>query len=392
MKLKFVFTLLACWCIISCTRAQADDPSSLSQKLDVYLKAYEKIGFSGAVLLAEKGQVTLHKGYGFADDENKVKASVNSIWTIGSITKPITAAAILKLEMLGKLKVTDEVRKHLSGLEDEVGMLTIHQLLTHSAGLREYSGADHSSMNTEEFIEFLNTYPLINKPGTQFAYSNVGYGLLGIIIEKVSGQPYEHFIYTNLLQPAGMVQTGYSLPEWDHQYFAKGYRPSGELWGTPYAKNKYSNSENISWNLKGNGGLLSTPMDMYHWYKALQGESVLSKEAKAKYFAEQMKTPDEFSPFNDKSPGYYGYGWAVTKSSDYKGIIMHGGSNDVFEAGFMFYPEEDILLFMASNRAKHPSSRALLDFDKMKGGKAYKIPTLKKDYQLEIKCILQWKY
>lgn len=383
MKLKFLFTLMTCWCTVSCTNAQTDSNLSLSEKLDNYLKAYEKVGFSGAVLLAEKGKITLHKGYGYADDNNKTTASTNSIWTIGSITKPFTAAAILKLEMLGKLRVEDQIDKHISGLNKEIGNITIHQLLTHSAGLREYSGSDNSSMSTDKFIDLLNYYPLINEPGSQFSYSNVGYTLLGILIEKVSGQSYEAFIKTTLLQPAGMEKTGYSLPTRYHPYFAVGYHASGTPWGTPYAKNKYLNPEQISWNLKANGGLLSTPMDMYHWYRALQGENILSEEAKSKYFAEQMETPNDFSPFNDRSPGYYGYGWAVTKSSDDKTVIMHGGSNDVFEAGFMFYPEEDIFLFMASNRAKHPASRALLDFDKMNGGKAYEIPVSKKDYELE---------
>ena len=383
MKLKDKILIITILWSVGCSQAQTDGNSQLTKKMDQYLQAYEKMGFSGAVLVAEKGQITLNKGYGIADESTNMRASENSIWGIGSITKPITAAAILKLEMQGKLSVKDPISKHIRGLDEDKGAITIHQLLTHSAGLREYSGRDAEAKSTEAFIEFMNEYPFKLPPGEQFAYSNVGYSVLGILIEEVSGQSYEQYITENLLDPAGMSSTGYNRPSWDRANFAKGYKLNGDEWGALFVKNHYENTKNISWNLKGNGGLLTTPIDMYRWSEALKGNKILSEEAKKKYYGEHVQAPGDFSPFNDQSPGYYGYGWGITKSSNFKTIIMHGGSNDVYEAGYMYYPEDDIFFFIASNRVKHPASVAILDFDKIIGNKPYELPELKEEAVLD---------
>lgn len=376
--------------ITSCASIQHDGKSKLAKNIDRYLQAYEKLGFSGAVLVAEKGEITLHKGYGYAHEEVNKFVSESTLWTIGSITKPLTAAAILKLEMQGKLSVSDSISIYIDELKGEKRNITVHQLLTHTAGLREYSGPDDQPMGTDDFIEFVNVFPFKYQPGGQFSYSNVGYSLLGILIERVSGQSYEEYVHRELLAPAGMRNTGYNIPQWDKTQFAHGYKANGDLWGTVFQNNEYDGNEGISWNLKGNGGLISTPMDMYKWSEALKNESILSQEAKVKYFDEHVQAPGDFSPFNDTSPGFYGYGWAVTKSSNFKPVIMHGGSNDIFEAGYMYYPEDDIFFFLSSNRVKYPSAPAILDFDKIIGNKPYEVPKLKKEVIMDDKVVADY--
>ena len=365
----FFYSILFCNC-----SAQPESPTRLSKKINEYLTTYEQTGYSGAILLAEKGKITLHKGYGMANEKLKIKSSPETLWAIGSITKPFTAIAILQLESAGKLKTDAKIGDYINGLENEIANLTIHQLLTHSAGLGEYSGDDDKPMSREDFINFINKTPLKYEPGEKFFYSNVGYSLLGILVEEISGQPYEEYLKENIFIPAGMHQTGYNLPAWDITKFAIGYRRDGSPWGHVFRKNNYSSLEGVSWNLKANGGMLSTPMDMYKWHQALLGETLLSTSAKEKMYAQQIEAPADFSPFNPKEKGYYGYGWAIAKSANNKPIIMHGGSNDIFVAGFMYYPEDDIFLFLTSNRVKFPASNAVLDFDKIICNKKYSLP------------------
>lgn len=368
---KFYFALLLLVFGVACSNAQDEGKTALAEKVNKYLQAYQETGFSGTILMAEGSQITLNKGFGYINDSTKVKASPQSVWTIGSITKPLTALAILKLEMLEKLKTSDPIKDHIEGLKGHIGDITIHQLLTHTSGLTEYSGRDNEMLDTDGFIEFINNSQLKFSPGETFAYSNVGYTMLGIIIEKVSGLEYEEFLKQHVFDPAGMSKTGYILPNWDENNFAVGYTSRG-TWGNLYQKNGYK--DGISWNLKGNGGIMSTAEDIYKLYLALRAERILSKEAKEKMYGKYIQAPGDFSPFNEKSKGYYGFGWGMTESAAFRPIIMHGGSNDVFEAAYMYYPEDDVFYFIASNRTSKNAVPAILAIDKIISNKKYDLP------------------
>ncbi len=369
---KGIIKLIICSVIFNACTKLSESQNGISNKMDVYLNAFEKKGYSGAILLAEKGELTLHKGYGMANDSLKSAVSINHIWTIGSITKPFTAVAILQLEMRGLLNTQDPIGKYIPGLDNEKAALTIHHLLTHSAGLVEYGGSDAESIDKSDFIEFVNQTILRSIPGQEFHYSNVGYSLLGIIIENISNVSYEDYLQKNIFEPAGMKHTGYQLPNWEHHLFAEGYSYNGKIWGNVFEKNNYQ--KQVSWNLKANGGLLSTPMDMYKFYEALKGELLLSGAAKEKMYHGHIQAPSDFSPFNAKAKGFYGYGWAVTKAADGQKVILHGGSNDIFVAGLMFYPDSDLFFFITSNRVKYPASDAIIDLDKIVSGKKYQLP------------------
>ena len=250
--------------------------------IDRYLSTLTDSGFSGTVLLARDGQVVLHKGYGSADDTQRNPVTTGTVFDIGSITKQFTAAAIMKLEMAGKLNTSDLLSQHQPDVPPDNSAITLHHLLTHTAGLVMYSGGDYDvSLRDETVTRILGT-PLESKPGEKFSYSNPGYSLLAAIIERVSNEPYEAFLRKNLFDPAGMRSTGYRLATWDVSQVARGYMdekngrtPPDYQWGEsgPY------------WNLFGNGGMLSTTADLYKWAQALKGEQLLSADAKRKLFA-----------------------------------------------------------------------------------------------------------
>lgn len=319
-----------------------ESPAKTVKKIENYLDQIEKLGFSGSVLVEIGGRKVLSKGYGFRNVKKKLKNTPETIIDIGSITKQFTAAAILKLEMQGKLGTGDKITKYFDNVPEDKVEITIHDLLRHQTGLPGVVGGDFDPITESEFIEKVLNIPLKFNNRTKFFYSNVGYSLLGIIIEKVSGMSFEQFLYQNLLKPAGMEFTGYTRPEFDKDLIAVGYKDEQE-WGKPIDK-KWDKDAPF-WHLKGNGGILSTTEDLYKWHSALLSDKILSKEAKQKYFAPELR-PDE------TREGYYAYGWDVHQTERNTTVIQHNGTNRVFYADFRRFVDEKVTLIMLLNKAE----------------------------------------
>src|SRR5262249_25703156 len=147
-----------------------------------------------------------------------------TVFSIGSITKQFTAAAILQLEMQGKLNVQDSISKYLPNVPKDKEAITLHHLLTHSAGLESDFGAtDYEPVTREPYIRRALAAKLRSVPGQRYHYANSGYSLLAAIVEIVSGQDYEAYLQENLFKPAGMTKTGYRLPQCKPEEFAQGY-------------------------------------------------------------------------------------------------------------------------------------------------------------------------
>lgn len=164
--------------------------------------------FSGTVLVSHQGEVLLSKGYGFADRGRKISNTPQTQFQIASMTKQFTAVAILILQEDGKVNVSDSICSFISDCPPTWQEITIHHLLTHTSGIpnydyREidvYKNPDTPTWSPGEFITVLMEWPLDFQPGEKWFYSNSGYIILGYIIEKVSGQPYETFFTTIHLQ------------------------------------------------------------------------------------------------------------------------------------------------------------------------------------------------
>jgi CubicO group peptidase (beta-lactamase class C family) len=277
----------------------------LTKKLDMYLTRITPFGFSGALLVAKEGRIILNKGYGMAIRSENVPNTSETVFSTGSITKQFTAAGIMKLEMMGKLKTEDFITKYFDDVPEDKKAITLHHLLTHTSGIVDALGQDYVMAQRDETMRKTLDTPIRFKPGEQFGYSNAGYSMLAAVIEKVSGKSYEEFMNKNIFVPSGMKFTGYRIPEWDKKVVAHWYVGERDN-GTPLEKNY------PQWHLLGNGGILSTTEDMYKWHQALLEDKVLSAEVKKKMF----------TPFLNE----YGYGWDIIKR-EMGTLIQHDGGS-----------------------------------------------------------------
>ncbi len=347
-KFKFLLiVLLGCIIFESCaTPADPEAEKTNPEKVAEYLSTIEHQGFHGAVLVVQEGKNIISEGFGLSDIDKNIPNTDSTIFDIGSITKQFTAAGILKLEMNGKLSVEDLMSKYFDDVPDDKKDITLHHLLTHSAGFPGGIGDDYEDISTEDFISRALNTPLRFTPGSDYNYSNVGYSLLAIIIEKVSGQSYENFLRENLFLPAGMESTGYLIPKWNGSLMATGYR-NNNRWGKPTEK---WTSGQVSWHLKGNGGILSTVKDMYKWHEALLTDDILSAEAKAKYYKPHVRE-------GEGAESFYAYGWAIFPTPRKTNLIAHNGGNGVFFADFWRYLEEDLTIIVMCNSSNRYAER-----------------------------------
>lgn len=308
--------------------------SFIEEKISDYLTRITPFGFTGTVLIASGEKIIHSAGYGLANRSNKIENATFTYHDIGSITKQFTATGILKLEMEGKLATVDTIDFYFEGVPDEKKSITLHQLLTHTSGIHDSSLDDYEMVTKEQALNRI--FSSASYESNQFFYSNDGYTLLAAIIERVSGQFYEDFIYKNLFLPANMQDTGYTLLKFEDDKIANGY-VNDEDCGKPTEKNY------PYWNLIGNGGMLSTSEDLYRWHRALLGDTILSKIAKHKLFTPYLRD--------------YAYGWRVINTT--QGTVHeHGGASSYGTcAHFRRYIEKDFVVIVLCNQFSETSNQ-----------------------------------
>ena len=301
-----------------------------AEKIDQYLERITPFGFAGALLVAKDGEIILNKGYGLAIRKDNVFNSKDTVFSTGSITKQFTAAGIMKLEMSGRLDTSDTITKFFQSVPEDKKSITLHHLLTHTSGVVDMVGGDYEKAERDETVRKILARPLQFEPGEEFAYSNGGYSILAAVIEMVSGEPYEKFMFKNLFEPAGMFFTGYRRPDWTERTVAHWYVENKDN-GTPLGKNY------PYWNLLGNGGILSTTSDMYRWHLALLDEGILSSKVKRKMFTPVLNE--------------YGYGWDILDTD--RGILIQhdGGSMLGNSAEFRRYIDARAVSILFCNQA-----------------------------------------
>lgn len=340
---KVIKYILGFFLVISCSKNKIHDiPSNndglLQDRLLSFLNECEKEGFSGSVVIQVSDSVLIEKGYGKSNKDANIKNTTTTIFDIGSVTKQFTAAAVLKLEMDGLIDLSEKVGFYIPELNSEKGEISIHQLLTHTSGLKESVGKDEEQIEEDDFIDKVNASNLKYEPGEQYHYSNLGYSLLGILIEKVSNKSFESFLRDELFIPANMNSTGYIIPNWENETLAIGYRKN-KTYGSSIDQNW--NEEGPSWHLKANGGILTNAHEMYLWHKALLGNDILDEEAKEMMFSKHTIEKDNTS--------FYGYGWAIFPTDNGTDLITHNGGNDYFFADVLRFVEDDVVIIVLSN-------------------------------------------
>lgn len=343
---QFLTTVLIHILFVNAALGQLNSGNDVIQRIDSYLSKLEQIGFDGSVLVELNGEKRISKGFGYSNKGRKIKNSFTTVFDIGSITKQFTAAAILKLEMQGKLSTDDKITKYFDNVSADKSSITIHDLLRHQSGLQSDVGGDYEKISQAAFLDTVMKSTLEFAVGTKYSYSNIGYSLLAMIIEKVTGGAYEDYLYDNLWKPAQMEMTGYSRPHFDKNKIAIGYEQDNTIWGKP--TDKAWDKSSPYWHLKGNGGILSTTEDLYKWHKALMTNLILSEEAKQKLYHPALRT-------NETVNAYYAYGWNVSKTNRNTTQVEHSGTNLIFFADFLRYIDEHITVILLSNKS-HPSS------------------------------------
>lgn len=326
--------------------------------LDDWYKEAAESSFSGFVFVAKGQTILFEKGIGLASKKDGRQFTTETVIDILSLTKQFTAAAILKLEEHGDLSVHDTLDNFFEDVPSDKKKITLHHLLTHTSGLGEYYKSDYSETHRDELERYALNSPLRSMPGKEYHYSNVAYSLLGVVIEKVSGQSYEEFLHKELFVPAGMLQTGYRIPKWDQKKIAIGYRSQSvsfndrltaklgylfdslDEWGTPLDQNWAEDGP--WWSLRANGGLLSTIKDLHKWYLVLEANHVLSENSKTKFYSPYVER-------NNQGNSHYGYGWIISKDVQGNRKISHDGANPYFFSRFTNFIDDGVVLLVVSN-------------------------------------------
>jgi len=298
--------------------------------------------FRGAVLVGMDGTIVFEKAYGPADEEWNVPNTPRTKFRIASLTKQFTAACILMLQERGKLHVQDVASKYLPEMPALWKAVTIHQLLTHTGGIpnADHSGQQSAKMGDRiaampaEIIAGVASKPLNFTPGTQWDYSNNGYILLGMLIEKLSGKSYADFLKDNIFDPLGMTDSGYDRASDILKARASGYDISnGQL----------TNADFIDMSIPFSaGGIYSTVEDLFRWNEALAHPGkLLNANSLKQMFTEYPEATHEGQ--------HYGYGVVISRQKFGRLLYYHGGGVNGFSSIVQRYLEERLCIVVLSN-------------------------------------------
>ena len=332
----------------------------IADKIDKYLVENTDRGVSGSILVAQGNTILIHKGYGLADRDARVVNSPITVFDIGSLTKQFTAAALLKLTEKGDLKLTDSLELYFNKLPNDKKKITLHQLLTHTAGFREYPGRDFDPVTKESYFNTVFSSDLEFQPGARYQYSNVGYSILSAVIERVSKLDYETFLKQKFFKPLKMRYTGYIPSDLNNLVFAHGYYEDFYDRGTSVER---YNKSGVSPILIGNGGLHSTIGDLYKWLLALKNHEILNEKSIRLLTMQHIETPVQVNAF--QSSTYYGYGWKVGTSLYSGKVVSHNGNNGMFRSSMIWRPDNDTFVIYLANSESKGTLWLAYEIDKM---------------------------
>ena len=339
VSLRIMLTLLSVIILHAPAFAQ-----NKARQIDELLSLYHKYQqFNGSALVAENGKVIFKKGFGLANMEWNIPNQPDTKFRLGSITKQFTATLILQLVEQGKVKLDGRVSDYLPDYRKDTGAkMTIHHLLSHTSGVPNYTAApgffekvSRNPFKVDDFVKQYASGDLEFEPGAKFNYSNSGYFLLGAIIEKVTGKPYEQVLKENVLDPVGMKNTGY-----DHYGTILSKRATGYV-KTP---DGYQNAPYLDMSIPyAAGSLYSTVEDLFLWDQALYGDRVLSAASKELMFKPNLEN--------------YGYGFGIRKATlgpikIVVPVIEHNGGINGFSTSIVRLVGDKRLIVLLDNTSQ----------------------------------------
>ncbi|GIG85790.1 serine hydrolase domain-containing protein [Plantactinospora endophytica] len=317
-------------------------------RVDAALGAWARAGFSGSIAISTGGRFDCLASYGSAEDAAGTPNTVDTVFSIGSVTKAFTAASVFRLVDDRKLALDDRVGSILPELTGPVAGVTVRQLLLHTSGLNGTHGTDHKPLDRVGALSAIGGLKLAFAPGTGYVYSNAGYTLLALVIEKVSGQSYRDYtMATTLPLPDGRIAGGF----WDGEPAAPGPRAVGRLDGGRTGES--GSFAGPHWAVDGNGGLAMTTRDLAAWTHALFTGRLVSAAA-----VRAIGTPGhDLGKGRSETPGWVAYDASVYGKPF---LATAGGGGDIgHNAVLVWVPEGERVIAMASNRPEVTAEKLL---------------------------------
>lgn len=319
--------------------SQISDEEIISFADSLLKSGYTADGPGMSLLISRNGKPVYKKAFGMADIDHNIPLSTENVFNIGSMSKQFTAVCILQLAELGKLNLKDDIRKYLPDYNSHGKIITIENCLNHTSGIpsfTEIKGFDslfQKKLSVKEMTDYFSGYDLLFEPGTDFSYSNSGYYLLALIVEKISGMNFNNYIKENIFDIAGMKNSYSDVSSIEIPLKAVGYDRKSE------SEFQVTADYEKSWTV-GAGNLMSTTGDLLKWSDALNSGKIISKQ-----WLEKAWTPFILpSGLNTN----YGYGWNITPVNK-RTVIKHGGAINGFLSDADYIPEEKIYIAALSN-------------------------------------------
>jgi len=293
-------------------------------------------GFS--ISVAVDGKIVFSEAFGYADLEQRVPVWPTTKFRIGSVSKPLTAAALVKLVEQGRFDLDAPVQKYVPSFPDKGAVITPRMLAGHLGGIRHYK--DNEFLNSKHYdtvvagLAIFQNDPLISSPGTQFNYSSYGFNLLSAAIEKACAEDFLSCMRDLVFSPLGLRSTVADEPSELIEQRARFYThwKDKPLENAPYTDNSYK------W---AGGGFLSSSEDLVRFGNALLEPGYLKKESLALLFASQKTKSGEETG--------YGMGWFILKSKSGKRIFDHSGGSTGASSELILYPDEHLVVAMVCN-------------------------------------------
>jgi CubicO group peptidase (beta-lactamase class C family) len=327
--------------------AQSPSRAKLVTQIDSLATAALRNGpVAGLSIAVVKGRDTIvMKGYGLADVENDIPATVETVYRIGSITKQFTSAAVMQLVEQGKASLDDDITKYFPGFPTHGQRILVRHLMNHTSGIPSYTDiARFGRVMTldlphDSLLALVQNDSLMFAPGSGFYYNNTGYYMLGMLIEKVTGQKYGDYLGQRFFEPLGLHSTRYCSTAPIIKHRAQGYATDhGSLVNAPF----------ISMDLPfAAGSLCSTVGDMVKWENALFSGKIVSATSLA-----QMTTPAKLT---SNRPMPYGFGLAPDTVGRHR-LIGHGGGINGFISQEEYFPDDSLTVVVLANTSPAPSS------------------------------------
>ena len=329
--------------------ARLSEPEALSAFRTFLDQASAADKFSGTALVAHDGKTVFEQAYGFADRAKKSPNQLDTQFRIGSMNKMFTAVAVMQLVQSGKVKLTDPLAKYLPDYtnKDVAAKVTIHHLLTHTGGTGDFFGPEFDAHRLElktlnDYVKLYEKRPLQFEPGSKWEYSNFGFLLLGVIVEKVSGQSYYDYVREHIFKPAGMTSTD-SLPESESVALRSiGYMKENP--DSPWTPN----TDTLPYRGTSAGGGYSTVVDLMRFALALENNKLLDAEHTKLLLTGKVDRP---------GGGKYAYGFGDEETNGVH-CYGHGGGAPGMNGELTFCPQTGYIIAVLANLDPPAATRA----------------------------------